>query len=64
MKDFYTINKMRKLYCYINLLVRHTLAPKIGVSSDILASMGPFLAALRENKEDQFSAFGFIHKQI
>jgi hypothetical protein len=55
---------MRTVYRYINLLVRQTLAPKIGDATAIFSSMGPFLAALKEDKEDSFSAFGFLLKQI
>jgi len=64
MKEFYTTKKMKKLYRYINLLVRKTLIPKIGGASEILSSVGPFLAALSEDKDGSFSAFGFILNQI
>ena len=64
MEEFYTLKKMRKVYRYIKLLVRQTVVPKIGGASEILSTMGPFLAALKEDNEDSFSAFGFILKQI
>ena len=62
--DFYTVNNMRKVYRYFNLLVRQTLVPKIGGASVILSSMGPFLKAFQEGNEEDFSAFGFIYRQI
>ena len=62
--DFYTANNMRKVYRYFNLLVRQTLVPKIGGASVILSSMGPFLKAFQEGNEEDFSAFGFIYRQI
>ena len=55
---------MRKVYRYFNLLVRQTLVPKIGGASVILSSMGPFLKAFQEGNEEDFSAFGFIYRQI
>lgn len=62
--DHYTTNNLRKVYRYINLLVRQTLVPKIGLAIEIHASMGPLLIALKEDVDTPFSAFGFIFKQI